>query len=593
MRLLVWMFAGAVSFAVGWSGTRWIAQPAPVLKQTVSTVEEESVALDSSASSKPQTPGDATEERMEALAALCEQPDSLTRDHALVGALLKLEAADFPAGTDEMLALLKRLKGTVKSADLADAWMDRWLDLDAPGALQFLSTSSFLAEIPTPVDLGWPLETLAEGGLGGVFRALARREPEWTRQTLANMEPGKRREVAIYTLLREVAQGGVEKAAGFLATLGDGPDRRGAVTGYVTGLITTDLRSGFERAWTESPGPLRDDLLRRVFCRAGESGLAVMGELLDRVDDPAVRWESIAWGLRAVTSEDPVPLIKQESDRMAAAGEWNVDTSTWMSTVDVASRSPRARALAEWAVDFAPDGERKMFARIAENWAGRNPVEFKEWLSERAATLDASTAEKLAQPLAALAQRDLVAARAWSDALPPGPLRDQARFQVALRGDDGDLAYAEAAYQPLAAGDAKGTLAGQLARVLAGKDSAAAAEWATGQPLSAARIAAIRQVAETWSGRDPHGAAQWLGQMPIGTERDTAVGSYASAVVRADPEGAAQWAEQVADPVQRTKTAVEVYYFWSKENPAAARTWFRSLSRVDEDTIPDFLRHIR
>lgn len=542
---------------------------------------------------KPQAASTAAKERMEALLDLTKQPASLTRDHALATALLKLEAVDFPAGADEMIALLKQLRGTIKEVDLTEAWMDRWLELDAPGALQFLSNSSFLAEIPSAVDRGWPLDTLAESGLGGVFKALARREPEWTRQTLAKMEPGKRREVAIYTLLREVAQGGVAKAAGFLATFADGPDRRGAVTGYVTGLITTDVRSGFERAWTEPPGPLRNELLRLVFFRAGESGLGVMSELLERIDDPAVRRENLAWGLRAVASEDAVPLIQQESERMAASGEWNSNISAWMSTVDVASRGPRAREMAEWAVDFAADTDRKMFAQIAEHWVGSDPVEFKTWVSERAGTLDAATVEKLARPLASLAQRDLAGARAWSEALPPGPLRDQARFQIALRGGDGDLAYAEAAYQPLAASDANGTLAAHLARVLANKDCAAAGEWAMRQALSVARTAALQQIGEAWSEHDPHAATQWLEQMPLGPDRDTAVGSYASAVVRADPEGAAQWAEQVADPVQRTKTAMDVYYYWNKENPAAARAWFRGLSGVDENTIPASLRHIR
>lgn len=537
---------------------------------------------------------------MEALAALSEQPPSLTRDRTLAAALLKLEAADFPAGADEMLTLLKGLSGlrdtAAKPAELAEAWMDRWLELDAPGALRFLSSSSFLADLPEEGLSGWPLEVLAECGLGGVIKALARRHPEWTRQTLEKMEAGERRETAIFILLREVAQGGVAKAASFLATFADGPDRRGAVDGYVTGLITTDVRSGFERAWAEPPGPLRDELLKLVFFRAGESGLDVMGELLERIDDPAVRQESLAWGLRAVGAggrKEAFPLIQQESERMAASGEWNANTSAWVRTVDVASRGARARELAEWAVDFAADTDRKMFAQIAENWVGRDPLEFKTWLSERAATLDASAVEKLAEPLASLVRRDLAAARAWSETLPSGPLRDQARFQVALRGGDGDLAYAEAAYQPLAASDANGTLAGQLARVLANKDCAAAGEWAMRQALGAARTAALRQVGEAWSEYDPHAATQWLEQMPLGPDRDTAVGSYASAVVRADPEGAAQWAEQVADPVPRTNTAVDVYYYWSKESPAAARAWFRGLSGVDEDSIPNFLRHIR
>jgi hypothetical protein len=81
--------------------------------------------------------------------------------------------------------------------------------------------------------------------------------------------------------------------------------------------------------------------------------------------------------------------------------------------------------------------------------------------------------------------------------------------------------------------------------------------------------------------------------MAVGPERDVAVDTYASTLVRADPEGAAQWVEQVRDPVQRTRTAAGVFYAWSKENPAVARAWFRSLSGMDEGEFPSYLRNIR
>lgn len=580
------------SFLIFWSGTRWIVQPHQK-RLAVPQVAVTDVAPSQPSPPRGESTGNLTKGHPATIADLLQTHSSLARDHALAAELLKLDADDLRAGADEMLALLIGESGPGKNGDVAEAWMDRWLELDAPGALQFLSRALVPEEVPLTGKSAWSLQSLTDTGFGGVIRALARREPEWTRQMLAKAPPGKQREVAIFTLLEEVAKGGAAGAASYLEAFSDGPDRSGALTGYITGLITNDVRAGFERAWAEPPGALRSELLRLVFSRAGESDLAVLSELLERVDDHTARRECIAWGLRAAPREDALPLIQQESERMAASGEWETNHFTWLGLVEGSFGSLQAQPLAEWALNFQPDKERKMFAQIARSWAGRDPAEFQRWLSDRAGTLDPATVDKLAEPLASLAAKDVAAARAWSDTLPPGSLRDQARFQIALRGGASDLAYAAAAYQPLATTDTSGALAAQLADILAGQDCAAAGEWALQQTLSAPRLAALRKVGEAWTGRDPVAATQWLGKLPPGPERDAAVSSYASVVVRADPEGAAEWAELVAAPTGRTKTAVEVYYFWSKENPAAARTWFRNLEGVDEEAVPAFLKHLR
>ncbi|MGV3533893.1 MAG: hypothetical protein ACO1QR_16105, partial [Chthoniobacteraceae bacterium] len=166
-------------------------------------------------------------------------------------------------------------------------------------------------------------------------------------------------------------------------------------------------------------------------------------------------------------------------------------------------------------------------------------------------------------------------------------------LQVAFRSGTRDLAYAAAAYEPVAATDTSGNLAAQIADIMAGQDCAAAGEWALRQTASEPRLTALRKVGQAWTNRDPVAATEWLEKLPAGPERDAALGSYASTVVRADPEGAAAWTELVAAPVERTKTATAVYYYWSKENPAAARAWFRRLGGLDEEAVPAFLKHLR
>src|SRR5690606_24277920 len=104
------------------------------------------------------------------------------RDHSLAAVLLKLEPADFSAGAEEMVKLLKTCRETTSPAELAEAWMDRWLELDPGGALRFLSSSTFLADLPGRDLPNWPLETLADSAIGGAIKALSRRKPEWMQQ---------------------------------------------------------------------------------------------------------------------------------------------------------------------------------------------------------------------------------------------------------------------------------------------------------------------------------------------------------------------------------------------------------------------------
>ena len=539
-------------------------------------------------------------ERMEAIAKLWAQPGSMARDHALAAALLKLDAADFSAGAEAMQALFKRSQrpDDLEAEQLAEAWMDRWLELDTPGALRFLSSTPFLAQLPVRELVGWPIDEKIHCAQGGILAALARRQPEWTQQALAETPSGSVREIGVYALLKEVAKGDAARTARFLASFANGADRAAALTGYVTALVDADIRSGYDKASAEPPGMLRENLLRLVFARAGERGVSTARDLLDQIDDPAMRRQHAPTALLAIgfdQREDALPFIIEESERMAATSGWNTeDARDWASSVDVAARGPQARAFAEWAAGFEPDADRKMFGQIVIVWAGREPATFRNWLKEHAETLDAAAVKTLDGALANLARRDLPAARTWSETLPAGALRDQARFQVALAsGAEGDVAHAATAYRSVAGNDTKGALAGQLAKLLAQHDGAAAADWALTQPVGPARTAALAAVAETWSERDPHGAAGWLEQMPAGAERDSALQKYATRVVVADPESAAQWVGQMADPTLRIATAEAVFNRWHIQNPVAARAWLRSLPGMEGSKVAKSIRNRR
>ena len=214
--------------------------------------------------------------------------------------------------------------------------MDRWLEIDTPGALRFLSRPSELAKLPFDDYSGWPLQNQVQNGFGGIFRALARRQPEQTRQMLSQMEPGSRREVGVYALLAEVTKGGAAQAQRYLTSFADKSDRRGAMVGYVTGLVSTDIHSGFEAAHAESPGAPREEMLRLVFQHAAKWGSSVVGELLERIDDPAARRRQASNAVRGMGfdgRETALPFIKAESERRASSGEWKADLDYWVRSI--------------------------------------------------------------------------------------------------------------------------------------------------------------------------------------------------------------------------------------------------------------------
>ena len=580
------------SFAAGFAGMRSMSARAarvqerqPILPALVEPVATPAVGADHSPV--------ASRARITGVLALADKERSLSDDHALFLAISKLEAPDFLAGAEEMLALFKKSDTPYGSANLAlsEAWMERWLEVDAAHALRFLETLAILKEPPT----GRSLRSLANSVQGGLFAVLARRQPEWTQQYLSTLKPGAQREVGVHQLLNETAQQNPAKAGELLVAFSEGAERRAAVHGYVTGLAAVDVRAGFEIAAGESAGPFRKELLQAVLREAAERGIGIVRELLERVEDAALRRELVGDSAREISwrsREDLLPWLMEEAQQMSSTANAQDGFDPWHGAVAQALRTSGdpARAM-EWAATLPNDPEKKLLLSLIGGWDQRDNAVLRSWLANHSETLDAAVLEKLRYTLADLARRDGPGTRAWAAALPPGPLREQAHFQIALSSAaEGDDAPATAAYASVAARDTSGVLAKQLASALATKDGAAAAKWAMALPMGPARAAALSTVAEQWSQRDPRGAAEWLAQMPPGSERDSAVHEYAAKVVFADPFAAAEWVEQVADPATRGKAAEAVFSTWSREDSIASRAWLRALPGVDETWRADFLR---
>ncbi|HEX5176639.1 MAG TPA: hypothetical protein VFV83_06405 [Chthoniobacteraceae bacterium] len=516
-------------------------------------------------------------------------------DHALFAAIAKLDTRDFRMGAAEMRAVFLKTDSPFGNRNMAvaEAWIERWLDVDASGALQFIGSSEHLKDVPP----GMSVSARVDSVQGGVFSVLARREPAWLQQYVATLKAGASRDVGVYALLKQAGMENSATSRALLASLSNGANRPAAMEGYISGLVASDLRAAFDVAVAETAGPFRKELLQIVLRNAAARGVGAVREFIARIDDPALRRDLVgnaALELSWRSGDDLLPWLAEETQRTPIAATtrefdwWNGNVGQALET-----RGDTVRA-ADWAMTLPNDPEKKLLLRLLSRLGYRDDPALQSWLASHAEQLDVSVVEKLSRTLTEMARRDADGARAWTGTLPAGALREQMQFQLALSSaGDGDLAAASAAYALVARADANGTLARQLAATLAKHDGPTAAEWATSLPQGPARASAIASTAEQWSQRDPRGAAQWLEQMSPGAERDAAVREYALKVVYADPHAAAQWVEQVADPNARGKAAESVFWTWSNEDPIASRAWLRKLPGVEETWRTEFLRKVQ
>ena len=315
---LQFALAAIASFAIGFLSVRWMGRDVRP-KEVAVLPPAASAAVRASVSTVKNEPAD-SHTRVEAVLQLCDKPFDAVRIHGAYVALMKLDAHDFETAAKDLPELLSRIEVSQSylKVDFAEAWIDRWMEVDAPGALRYLSSSPLLDQL---AGAKGPGRLMPDSVQEGVFKALARRQPDWLEEYLAAKEPGPKRDTGVRTLISEVVRQNAAKGKQYLAVFSSGANRSAAVEGYVTGLAVVDAHACFEAAAAEPTGPFRTKLMRTAMDGAGTRGVATARELLDRVDDPALRLRLAPSALRAVcekTRENPFPWIQEESARVSA-----------------------------------------------------------------------------------------------------------------------------------------------------------------------------------------------------------------------------------------------------------------------------------
>ena len=534
-----------------------------------------------------------SEERIAAVLALAEKPRDEARDHALYTALQKLSAAELKEGAPGMVAVLKRLgEKHAFAVELGEAWMERWLDVDASAALQFLTTSRIFDDLDPNgewKDYGGILGFAFEG----VFKAVARREPEWARAYLAGLEPNARRNCGVYRLAEAIGTKDGIHGKQFLSDFMEGANRHAAVKGYVLGLAQRSPSEAFQLALAETAGPFRDLLLDKVVWEAAAQGRGSVRTLLDRVNDTDTRERLTGKAIGDLahrTRENVFPWLKEEMTRRAQTGDHDTNWH-WEWAVQETLRTQDFGDSADFALTLAKSSQDFILQRVTSDWAQFDPTALRTWLKDHAPQMDAETVGKLHFTLARMVDADGAAASAWLDTLPDGALRDSFRLETALaQAKSGNLEPMRVAYASLAASDSKGTIAEMAATALAKANGPNAAEWLSTLPLGAARTAATRKVAGVWGERDPLAAGAWIKDLPAGKDRDVAIEGYAPRIALAVPSAAAEWILEISDSAVREKAASSVFWLWQQDNAGAAAEWLKQLPGISEEARQKLLR---
>jgi hypothetical protein len=525
---------------------------------------------------------------MAAFIDLCNQPVwKPATEAALYAALQKLDAHDLLAGAPEMAKLLRQMmKQNRASGEVCEVWLGHWLDVDPAGALGYLGSSRLLEDLPDPQS--FPIDAVTVG-----FNVLALRQPQWAHDYLGAMKTGPRRSLGVRELLRGAAQQVPAQAARWFAELARGPDRPAALEGYLSGLAVADSEAAFRLAAAEPAGPLRESLIGICLQGAGAQSLAKASALLDQIDNSSERRRLAARALDSAlmeSTENPLPWIEAETARMG--GSYQGDPWANRAAGCVEFQPALAAPLADWALSLTDDSRGEFLSSIVSRLsihAGTTGLE--EWISRHAAEFTAADVKNMAFAITNLADKDPATAAAWAESLPAGPLRTQMQFQIALAaGSGGDFAQAAALYRAVAANDTSGDWASRIVANLGVIDDAATADWVAQLPAGTARTSAIGTLLAGWGQMDAGAAADWLRQLPAGPDHDAGARAFSRGAGYADPVTASEWVEQVADAKVRAQAAEDLFWVWTREDPAAARVWLRGLAGVDETWRKKILR---
>jgi len=526
----------------------------------------------------------------ERVIALCEKPGSLARDHELFELLQAMNGKDFLMAVADFPALARRFEKLPPDSRfmMAQAAIDRWLEVDADGAKRWLGGAQSLMK-HLPAGHGRDLEP---GILYAIVPSLARNDPFWCRAQLDKIESKDSRQRAFSSLLTEVARTDPKGGREIFAELTDPQEKAGVLAGLAAGLAESDPQSLPDVLRGISDPGARSQAMFTAIYNSGKGGAAAIRELLSQVDDPKQRSFMIRHAMSAMTnqsSSDPFAFLDEQ---LQAIPENDRET--------LATDSGVIRSLLTYDADRTAEMIGKMEGKTREHgvqnligvWADIDSAAAIKWLGSLPPETLPPSGRSWDGMLTRLANGAPAEYEQWVQSLPSGELQDRSRVLLATRSaEQGDVAQAMRLFQQSSTTSISGNTALNFGRTLASQDPTAAAACVAQLPPGHTQSKAAEGVAAVWSAQNPQAAAGWIAKLPEGQARDSATGALANSLVYGDPKAATEWIGQISDPAVRTNSAIQVFRIWTWEDPIKAREWLRGIANVQSDRIEALLNY--
>jgi hypothetical protein len=573
---------------------------APARKSISSSLQPAVRAIQTESPDQP-----TSSERVERLRDLSSQPAGLARDHDLYKAVQSLQPADFPAAienarsqgadssafpfvfpggqmamtfaphTNRIDALLfgpttNRIDAllfgpTPMPSPIVEACMERWMDVDADGALRWVTAawSTVDPEAAPP---------LAIREINALCKVIAKRRPEWILEKTIGLADEDTRNSALCTILTEVASREPQRAREWIKKVAEGERQQELLTAYIEGAAVSDPSGALEVIQSLDEPRGHFDLIKRLVDEVSHRAPSRLSEVLGKLDGPQraiMTWNALA-GIAGQPSLDPFAWIQAQC---AADPEVNNAATQNCPTDGIGKLVERdGRRTMDWLASLPPSdrGDFKVWALMS--WSASDPVAAIDWLAEHPLKIK-SWENPLFAEFSRQAPERFVQ---WVDTLPEGDQRNSAQFamadMLALQGRTNEALDALPAKIP------NENMARAAAAKLASADPLAVGQWVATLPAGSTQSMAALGLVETWVQRSPQDAARWIETLPPGGARDAGSEALATALAPNEPDSAALWLGQIQNAQARYDAVARSFSNLSEVDPPAARAWLKSLA---------------
>ncbi|HEX5175941.1 MAG TPA: hypothetical protein VFV83_02875 [Chthoniobacteraceae bacterium] len=518
-----------------------------------------------------------SKQRVEWLLESCKGNDKLVRDHALWELISRFEPPDFLAALADLPAFgqaMSNLDNDVRAA-LAEAAVDRWLEVDEPGALGWLSAARAIVESGA-----MPLPQIGSGDLWPIYNLLARKKPEWMFEEVGHLGAKRHRAAAVRALMGEAAQSQPGKAREWLKTFEGTSDQAGATIAYVQGLARVDLRAAMAIAG-QSGERERVEMVYTVWLQTAGNRPTLLADFLATLrpqEGLDLTWSSLNH-FTSASSIDPFDWIQEQVALHPKLIELRKEVAGGDAARRLAplvTRDP-LRTI-EW-VGTLPENQRAPYLEGALSaWSRSDPAGLLKWLGAQAA-------EKLPANIPGIAEcatHDPSAFAQWAQALPAGELRDRSGIALAeTHAAEGRFRDALQSLPSSVSSDVAIQGAERLVGTIATRDPRPVADWIPSITNTQVQNIAARTLVRTWATQSPEATTAWVEQLPDGSLRDSAAGALAGAIAQTDAEAAALWFAQINDSNARNAAVPGIYRGWLWTDRTAARNWLKSADGID------------